>query len=318
MPQQQQQQQQRPAVGYLVNGERNIWHKMYCQVIELVTCITISLKSRAQLDQDILDFVAVHQDRFIAGYEDPSEMTFARLEETEKISKLIYRACILTQRWRYAKNLKTGNIWNTATLRFLWTCEKILSRNAPVDKPLQDHKLSAEQFRRKVESLTHKILLNCLLFLQMNGPQLTEIYSTSIQYQVEAVQSSISLFSPEVNIYPDTLPSLGILVYFVSQCVPRLSTILDARITFTKDISEKQIILMIIEIALSVFISHVGLHLKRYNEQKQREIVFQTTWAMEGVLRSLIAEMQSNGASGEDLMFAVSCESHLKNIRTRS
>jgi hypothetical protein len=84
-------------------GARNTWHKVWCAMIRLVTCLMSQLHAEQNFADTALEFLHVYHDRLSLAISDGarSELTMGRLEEIEQVTSLLYDMEKLNPQWRF-------------------------------------------------------------------------------------------------------------------------------------------------------------------------------------------------------------------------
>jgi len=190
-----------------INEKRNIWHRLWCLIVTLVTAILRTLSKSEALIEQVIEFLAIHNSLLSRNVGRPTApYQLAQLEEVERVTLLIYELGVHWKQWRFvhgkiAKNYEDNMVVLVHSLVVALASDqmslfvqpatkkqKILLQPLIIDGSLQGQANHSREPGKEpktpkcqpelrplylvAESQMYHILRNCLSFLRVVGPHL--------------------------------------------------------------------------------------------------------------------------------------------------
>jgi hypothetical protein len=264
---------------YTQIGERSQWHKMWCLVLDLIVCISRAFREHHNEEclGQVLEFVNVNQGRFFSNIQNCLATTsFARLQEAEKTTELLYNMIQSTKGWKlnsYFPDIFLPQLQHFIIYLFQRCGVLLQSTSEKILDPI-----SSEE--RKKNPLMNLLLIlrtirNCLMLCSKFLPHLDDITT-----QQELIQDWNPLFFPSSEIIAEG-PSFGTFLDCQSTCfnLIRKYSLQNRELSDPLQTEVRSLLYLVIEMCFVIVIQHMNLFQFKYSPSESHK--FNETMATE-------------------------------------
>ncbi len=278
---------------YDAQGERNKWHNNWCIILTIVASMLRSLGYSEKLLDQCLEFVNIHHVRLAAALGTNNVFTMGALEETQRVTALLYQLNHYAERWHLVSNSPVAKLQHDCLLLLQYHVlmlgqptllarqsvpmtkqekkDNVLPEKAAANEPsVEDTK-----FVQAIEKELYRIMSNVLSVIRIATPD----------YSKDSLDSShwTPLFSPYLETNINSPPSLGTLLSCQDVCAIALRKFsATGNFPLSLTLSEvkqnthaiRALLLYNIETVLYIMLPHIMVALANHSlRQKVREEV---------------------------------------------
>jgi hypothetical protein len=251
-----------------VQSERNRNHSIWCMILALTTSILQTLGREDRVITQILEFISIHQNQIFSSLdmmapESPlyPKVTMGGLEEAEKVTSLFYELTCYCPTWR----LISGGLGKHLLSTLLILLQRFVLHLQPTQIGNCVHCITKEEKRittAYIEKRVYTIWRNTLAIITNLSDATSLLKARDLELE-SLLANWKPLFTPYLEISPESLPSLGILVGLLNGAFGSLRKLwsLPKESDGLTEKESKPILLAIIEYAVMLLLVHVTFYL---------------------------------------------------------